>query len=128
MTVKKLKKIKDPETLLHKAVLMNNILECMRNYQNIDIQRNIDADTHSNYSQDEEEILRRIRLPHPITPISDHSFNEKEQVTEKDILDKRDNNVVEKLSSNSVEGYSKRDCSEDESIVNDKDACELNSS
>ena len=83
MTVKKLKKIKDPETLLHKAVLMNNILECMRNYQNIDIQRNIDADTHSNYSQDEEEILRRIRLPHPRTPISDHSFNEEEEVTEK---------------------------------------------
>ena len=27
-------------------------------------------------------ILRSIRLPPPMTPISDHSFDEKEQVTE----------------------------------------------
>jgi hypothetical protein len=71
--------------------------------------------------------LRRIRLPPPITPIGDHSFNEEEQVTENDILDIRDDNVIERLPSNSVEGYSKKDYSEYESIVNDKDAHGLNS-
>jgi len=58
MSVRKLKKIGDPESLLCRAVLINNTLETVKNYS-----------FHSNnverpqYSQAEELILNTVRIP-----------------------------------------------------------------
>ena len=78
MSVKKLKNIRDPESLLYKAVLINNTLESLRNTWNtksIEIDNkmsnnciNADTLTHSKYSAEEEQILNRILLP-----IDDHN-------------------------------------------------------
>merc|ERR1711862_605890 len=74
MSLKKLRKIGDPENLLHRAVLINNTLEYVRKSEsNEDTGSACKMNTydHSNYSPEEEQILNSIRLPVPITPISD---------------------------------------------------------
>jgi hypothetical protein len=80
MSVKKLKNIRDPESSLYKAVLINNTLESLRNTWNtksIEMDNkmsnnyiNTDTLTHSEYSAEEEQILNRIMLP-----INDHSLD-----------------------------------------------------
>merc|ERR1711942_30184 len=74
MSLKKLKKIGDPENLLHRAVLINNTLEYVRKSESIENTGSackMNTYDHSNYSPEEEQILNSIRLPVPITPISD---------------------------------------------------------
>merc|ERR1712121_101945 len=74
MSLKKLRKIGDPENLLHRAVLINNTLECVRKSESIEDTGSackMNTYDHSNYSPEEEQILNSIRLPVPITPISD---------------------------------------------------------
>merc|ERR1711862_790669 len=74
MSLKKLRKIGDPENLLHRAVLINNTLECVRksdSNENTGSACKMNTYDHSNYSPEEEQILNSIRLPVPITPISD---------------------------------------------------------
>ena len=73
MSVKKLKNIRDPESLLYKAVLINNTLESLRktwNIKHIEMDNkmsnnciNADTLTHSRYSAEEEQILNRTLLP-----------------------------------------------------------------
>ena len=93
MSLKKLRKIGDPENLLHRAVLINNTLECVRKSESIENTGSpckMNTYDHSNYSPEEEQILNSIRLPAPITPISDaQDINE-------DSLENKDNkNYVE---------------------------------
>merc|ERR1712168_913657 len=74
MSLKKLRKIGDPENLLHRAVLINNTLECVRKSESIENTGSpckMNTYDHSNYSPEEEQILNSIRLPVPITPIND---------------------------------------------------------
>merc|ERR1711909_39033 len=74
MSQKKLRKIGDPENLLHRAVLINNTLECIRKSESIENTGSpckMNTYDHSNYSPEEEQILNSIRLPAPISPISD---------------------------------------------------------
>merc|ERR1719474_1056319 len=88
MSLKKLRKIGDPENLLLRAVLINNTLECVRKSESIENTGSpckMNTYDHSNYSPEEEQILNSIRLPAPITPISDA-----QDITE-DSLEKKDN-------------------------------------
>merc|ERR1712013_399136 len=74
MSLKKLRKIGDPENLLHRAVLINNTLDYVRKSESIENAGSackMNTYDHSNYSPEEEQILNSIRLPVPITPISD---------------------------------------------------------
>merc|ERR1711970_422595 len=74
MSLRKLRKIGDPENLLHRTVLINNTLECVRKSESIENTGSpykMNTYDHSNYSPEEEQILNSIRLPAPITPISD---------------------------------------------------------
>merc|ERR1711962_934016 len=74
MSLKKLRKIGDPENLLHRVVLINNTLECVRKSESIENTGSpckMNTYDHSNYSPEEEQILNSIRLPAPISPISD---------------------------------------------------------
>ena len=72
MSLRKLKKIGDPETFLRRAVLINNTLETVKTVPGgPSLER-------SQYSLDEELILSRVilpspalALPDPITPIAD---------------------------------------------------------
>ena len=113
MSVKKLKKIGDPETLLCRAVLINNTLECLRNARNVRPNEmkietcydhnKIDTRIHSNYSQEEEQILSSIRLPSPITHIREESYsNDSEDlVTDIELSNYSDDkdSIVERLLS-----------------------------
>merc|ERR1712062_476421 len=88
ISLKKLRKIGDPENLLHRAVLINNTIECVRKSESIENTGSpckINTYDHSNYSPEEEQILNSIRLPAPITPISDT-----QDITE-DNLENKDN-------------------------------------
>ena len=77
MSVKKLKKIGDPETLLSRAVLINNTLECLRNTGSIKANESKGETCHNNkikdsftqsaYSSEEEQVLSRIQLPCNVT-------------------------------------------------------------
>merc|ERR1711942_351360 len=74
LSLKKLKKIQDRECLLHKTVLINNTMSNIRRGHHddeYDISNYRDNYDISNYSPEEEQILNSIRLPAPITPISD---------------------------------------------------------
>merc|ERR1712062_716284 len=74
ISLKKLRKIGRPENLLHRVVLINNTLECVRKSEIIEKTGSpckMNTYDHSNYSPEEEQILNSIRLPAPITPISD---------------------------------------------------------
>ena len=73
MSVKKLKKIGDPEALLCKAVLINNTLECLRNVRPGDSSYNystIHTIAQSKYSLEDEELLSSLVLPLPIATVS----------------------------------------------------------
>merc|ERR1711913_201362 len=97
MSLKKLRKIGDPENLLHRAVLINNTLESVRNLESAESSEHsekMDAFDHSNYSPEEEEILNSIKLPAPITPISDAQDNTEEA---HDSRDNTNDSVVECL-------------------------------
>merc|ERR1712066_314847 len=75
LSLKKLKKIGDSGSLLHKTVLISNIVERLRkreNTRNISYPINTDR---SHYSPEEEEIFNSIKLPPPITPIRDAHDN-----------------------------------------------------
>merc|ERR1711970_303616 len=93
MSLKKLRKIGDPENLLHRAVLINNTLECVRkseSMENTGSPCKMNTYDHSNYSPEEEQILNSIRLPAPITPISDA-----QDITEDSLENKDNKNYVE---------------------------------
>lgn len=86
LSVRKLRKIGDPETLLCRAVLINNTLETVKNSsQSPTSNTNLER---SQYNEDEERILSTVRipsvqdnkgaqlnttitLPEPISPLSD---------------------------------------------------------
>ena len=79
MSLRKLKKLGDPEKLLRKAVLINNTLECLRNGDVQQQQKRADFDVmdggyesvvHSKYSVEEELILNRVMLPNDIVTCS----------------------------------------------------------
>merc|ERR1711872_557766 len=78
MSLKKRRKIGDPENHLHRAVLLNNTIEFVRKLGSTEKSESVcdlnEYDT-SHYSLDEEEIFNSIRLPAPITPISDAQDN-----------------------------------------------------
>merc|ERR1711892_1303041 len=104
LSLKKLMKIGDPEKLLHRAVLINNTLECMRSdgtYANTgpDCRKESSINTYaaSNYSTEEEQILNSIHLPPPITPTSEETIKDdnSEDVTE--MNDNRGDSVMEHL-------------------------------
>merc|ERR1712106_768721 len=77
LSLKKLRKIGDPEKLLHRAVLINNTLDCMRNSgMACKKESSINTFAVSNYSTEEEQILNSIQLPSPITPISEEAFKQ----------------------------------------------------
>ena len=93
LSVKKLKKIGDPETLLCRTVLINNTLESVKSNKSLpgpSLER-------SQYNEDEQRILNRVllpdyltfhdspaacstitTLPEPITPLSDDEEPEEE--------------------------------------------------
>merc|ERR1712050_215925 len=78
MSLKKLRKIGDPENHLHRAVLINNTLECVRksaSTQNTGTACEMNTYDTSHYSPEEEKILNSIKLPVPIAPISDSQDN-----------------------------------------------------
>merc|ERR1711892_623216 len=92
MSLKKLRKIGDPETLLHRAVLINNTLESVRNGgtnedTGPDCRKESSINTYaaSNYSTEEEQILNSIQLPPPITPISEEAFKEDNEDGKEDV-------------------------------------------
>merc|ERR1711892_913672 len=119
MSLKKLKKLGDPETGLHRAVLINNTLDCMRsdgtNEDTGPVCKKESSVTNyavSNYSTEEEQILNSIHLPNPITPISDEGFNQEHNEAENNIMDNRCDSVMECLirtipTSTSLDLYSK---------------------
>merc|ERR1712038_30922 len=93
ISLKKLRKIGHPANLLHKVVLINNILECVRKSESIENTGSpckMNTYDHSNYSPEEEQILNSIRLPAPITPISDA-----QDITEDSLENKDNKNHVE---------------------------------
>merc|ERR1712106_956331 len=96
MSLKKLRKIGDPEKLLHRAVLINNTLDCMRNGGNIentgpDCRKESSINTYaaSNYSTEEENILSSIQLPPPVTPISNDNIIEENREAENGTIDNK---------------------------------------
>merc|ERR1712123_533021 len=104
MSLKKLRKIGDPEKLLHRAVLINNTLECMRNggtNENTgpDCRKESSINTYaaSNYSTEEEQILNSIHLPPPITPISDDTIKDDNSEDATEMKDIRGDSVMERL-------------------------------
>ena len=115
MSVKKLKNIRDPESLLYKAVLINNTLESLRNTWNtksIEMDNkmsnnciNTDTLTHSEYSAEEEQILNRIMLPindHnlDVSSISElHNSRHNENSKVKQISSEDENETVEKYEN-----------------------------
>jgi len=60
MSIRKLKKIGDPESLLCRAVLINNTLETVKNSSKNTNNTNLEC---SQYSLDEERILNTVRIP-----------------------------------------------------------------
>merc|ERR1712147_202237 len=119
MSVKKLKKIGDPETLLSRAVLINNTLECLRNTSSIKAneskgetcQNNNQKDSfaQSAYSTEDEQVLSRIQLPCDLTHLTGDMTNINDEVSEQS--DEHDS-VVDQLlrtlpGSTSVHMYSK---------------------
>merc|ERR1711892_1007885 len=98
MSLKKLRKIGDPEKLLHRTVLINNTLDCMRNGgMACKKESSINTYASSNYSTEEEQILNSIQLPPPITPISDDTIKEGNSEDATEMKDIRGDSVMERL-------------------------------
>ena len=84
MSSKKLKKMKDPECLLYRTVLINNTVKLLKSHKTNtdtklpDTYRQFSEDYHncSKYSPEEEMILNSIQLPDLITPISDRTLDD----------------------------------------------------
>ena len=84
LSAKKLKKIKDPECLLYKTVLINNTVDLLKShktYNDLKLPKNyskFSEDYHicSKYNPEEELILNSIQLPDLITPISDRTLDD----------------------------------------------------
>merc|ERR1719419_831493 len=84
MSSRKLKKIKDPECLLYRTVLINNTVDLLKSHKtNTDTklsntygQFNEEYQNCSKYSPEEEMILNSIQLPDLITPISDRTLDD----------------------------------------------------
>ena len=70
MSLKKLKKIGDPETLLCRAVLINNTLETVKTAKPPGEGRRMSEESleRSQYNEDELEILNKVILPHCDSP------------------------------------------------------------
>ena len=70
MSLKKLKKIGDPETLLCRAVLINNTLETVKSAQSPGEARLMSDGSleRSQYNEDELKILNKVILPHCDSP------------------------------------------------------------
>ena len=136
MSVKKLKKIGDPETLLCRAVLINNTLECLRNARNVRPNEmkietcydhnKIDTPIHSNYSEEEELILSSIQLPLPITHIREDGYRDDSEnvvpVIELSNTSEEKDSIVERLlctlpKSTNEEMYRKSEGPDNESSV-----------
>merc|ERR1711970_929635 len=120
MSLKKLRKIGDPENLLHRAVLINNTLECVRKSESIENTGSpckMNTYDHSNYSPEEEQILNSIRLPVPITPISDNE----------DYLENKDNksdvgvDYIQRTLPNSMTDFTKYDPSTNSDVSESND-------
>merc|ERR1712106_314160 len=120
-SLKKLRKIGDPEKLLHRAVLINNTLDCMRNGGTNENtgpacrkESSINTYAASNYSTEEDHILNSIQLPPHITPISDDIIKQDNSEAEKEMKDNRGDSVMEHLlnaipKNTSVTFYRKSD-------------------
>ena len=65
MSIKKLKKIGDPESLLCRAVLINNTLESVKRKKYSVPQQTLER---SQYNEDEERILNKVILPCYVSP------------------------------------------------------------
>ena len=70
MSLKKLKKIGDPETLLCRAVLINNTLETVKSAKSPGEMRGVleGSLARSQYNEDELKILNKVILPHCDSP------------------------------------------------------------
>ena len=70
MSLKKLKKIGDPETLLCRAVLINNTLETVKSAKSPGEMRGMSDGSleRSQYNEDELKILNKVILPHCDSP------------------------------------------------------------
>merc|ERR1711974_470521 len=120
MSLKKLKKIGDPENLLHRAVLINNTLESVRNLESVESSEHsekMDAFDHSNYSTEEEEILNSIKLPAPITPISDAQDNTEDSVVECLLRTLPNSTSVKVFTKSDVISQSEKGSNQDQSFL-----------
>ena len=130
MSVKKLKKIGDPETLLSRAVLINNTLECLRNTSIIKAYESKRETCHNNnikdsfaqsaYSTEEEQVLNRIKLPRDVTHLTRDMVNINDGVAEQS--DEQDS-VVDQLlrtlpGSTSVQIYRKSERIDTDNLIN----------
>merc|ERR1711892_1518430 len=132
MSLKKLRKLGDPETGLHRAVLINNTLDCMRNGGTKEDtgpvckkESSFANYAASSYSSEEEHILNSIHLPNSITHISDEGFNQENSEAGNNIIDNRCDSVMERIlgtipTSTSLEVYSKHNKSTNSDIYCNK--------
>merc|ERR1712243_309155 len=124
MSLKKLRKIGDPENLLHRAVLINNTLECVRKSESIEDTGSackMNTYDHSNYSPEEEQILNSIRLPVPITPISDAHDVTEDNNENKDNGVNSDVECLLRTLPNTVTDFTKYETSTNSDISGRKD-------
>ena len=92
LSIRKLKKLGDPESGLCKAVLINNTLETVKRNSSSSMTNSFDVEQRSQYTSEEERILANVRLqPEHHQPVgqynSQHSTN---------------NSIVEEFSSSPV--------------------------
>merc|ERR1711970_1410101 len=112
MSQKKLRKIGDPENLLHRAVLINNTLECLRKSESIENTGSpckMNTYDHSNYSPEEEQILNSIRLPAPISPISDTQDISEDNNENKDNKNYVEVDYIQRTLPNTMTDFTKYD-------------------
>ena len=130
MSVKKLKKIGDPETLLSRAVLINNTLECLRNTSIIkayESKRETFSFAQSAYSTEEEQVLNRIKLPCDVTHLTGNMVNINDGVAEQS--DEQDS-VVDHLlrtlpGSTSVQIYRKSERIDKPNMMNNEHSSQV---
>ena len=130
MSLKKLKKIGDPETLLSRAVLINNTLECLRNTGSSKANLSKGETCHNNnkkdtyaqsaYSTEEEQVLNRIQIPCDLTHLTGDMVNINDGVSEQS--DEQDS-VVDQLlrtlpGSTSVKIYGKSEIIDKDNLIN----------
>merc|ERR1712062_668226 len=112
MSLKKLRKIGHSENLLHRVVLIHNTLECVRKSESIENTGSpckMNTYDHSNYSLEEEQILNSIRLPAPITPISDTQDITEDSLENKDIKSDVELDYIQRTLPNTMTDITKYD-------------------